>query len=146
MNNKIKKFLAISGITLILGGASTAYAANTFSFSFHTQVVGKKEFNLKNKVTYCDSRAATYEYNTKNYANFVGHYSIELDGNDFWKPDYKGTSKKADDRVYTTNYNKDKNNIPQKIRANTYTVNIGSKDDLTSRCLQITGNGTLKQK
>lgn len=121
-----------------MGIGSVVYAANTFSYSFVSNVIGKTEFKLKNKKTVCKSRAATYKYHTKSYANYIGNYRITLDGNGFFNPNYIGDYKKADDKMHDTNY--------KKIQKNTYTVNIGTKDDLVARCLQITGTGKLLQE
>ncbi len=137
MKKNMKRGLAIAGMTLLLGGISTVYAANDFTFSFSSNVIGKTEFKLSNMDTKCKSKAATYVYNTNSYASFTGNYCITLDGNGFFNPDYKGTYKKADGYMYTTTYGK--------IKKNTYTVNIGTNSDLIPRGGQIKGAGSIVQ-
>lgn len=137
MKKETKKRFVIADIALLLGGASSAYAANDFNFSFVSNVIGKKEFKLKNKYATCSSRAETYRYNTNRYVSSIGNYIIDLDGNGFFNPDYDGTYHKADGYVYTTDYGKIKNN--------TYTVNIGTNSDLTATGRQIKGCGEIIQ-
>lgn len=81
MKKNIKKIFTITGVALALGSASTAYAANTFTFSFVTNVIGTTEFELRKGNTTCDSKAYTYKYDTNSYASFIGNYRIDLDGN-----------------------------------------------------------------
>lgn len=137
MKKNIKKIFAITGMALALGSASTVYAANTFTFSFISNVIGTTEFKLDKGNTTCDSKADTYKYNTNSYASFIGNYCIDLDGNGIFEPDYTGTYHKADGYIYKTYY--------EDIKKNTYTVNIYTNDDLVARCLQIRGNGEIIQ-
>ena len=133
----IKKIFTNTGVALALGSASTAYAANTFTFSLVTNVIGTKEFELKKGNTTCGSKAYTYKYDTNSYASFIGNYRIDLDGNGVFEPDYTGTYHKADGYMYTTDY--------EDIKKNTYTVNVNTNSDLAPRCLQIRGNGEIIQ-
>lgn len=133
----MKKLFVIAGMALIVGGTSTAYASNDFTFSFVTNVIGKKEFKLSKKDTSCDSRAATYRYNTDFIVDHVARYRVNLDGNGFFNPDYTGKYQDANGKFCTTKYNT--------IKKNTYTVNLGTKDDLAPRSEQIKGTGTIYQ-
>lgn len=139
MIKNVKKGIAVASIIAILGGSTAASAANNFRFSMVSNVIGKKEFNLKNKTTNCESKASTYRYNTENLVDFVGKYSVDLDGNGFLKKDYKGSYKKADGKVHTTGYGK--------INKNTYTVNVGvdPRCNLIPQGGQIKGEGEIKQ-
>ncbi len=127
--SNIKKIFTNTGVALALGSASTAYAANTFTFSFVTNVIGTTEFELKKGNTTCGSKAYTYKYDTNSYASFIGNYRIDLDGNGVFEP--------ADGYIYTTDYGD--------IKKNTYTVNVNTNSDLAPRCLQIRGNGEIIQ-
>lgn len=133
----MKKIFLLASAILVLEGASTVYAANDFKFSFVSNIIGKTEFNLNKEYTTCDSNAGTYVYNTNSYADFVGEYCIDLNGNGIFKKDYEGTYQKADGRVHTTNYGE--------IKKNTYTVDIGSNSHLAQRAAQIKGEGQIKQ-
>ena len=49
MIKNVKKGIVVASIIAILGGSTAASAANNFRFSMVSNVIGKKEFNLKNK-------------------------------------------------------------------------------------------------
>lgn len=139
MIKNVKKGIVVASIIAILGGSTAVSAANNFRFSMVSNVIGKKEFNLKNKTTNCESKASTYRYNTENLVDFVGRYSVNLDGNGFLKKDYEGTYKKADGKDHTTGYGK--------INKNTYTVNVvvDPRCNLIPQGGQIKGEGEIKQ-
>ena len=133
---KYYKMIIVASMALLFS-VSTAYAANNFSFSFVSNVIGKTVFDLKAKNTVCVSKAATYVYNTNNYAKFVGNYRISLKGTGLLGHTYKGDYKKADDKEHTTKYDV--------IAKHTYTVNIGTNTDLAAQCGQIKGTGHIEQ-
>ena len=139
MNNKMKKGIMVVAIIFALGGSTVVSAANDFKFCIVSNVIGKKEFKLKNKYTNCVSNASTYRYNTDNKVDFVGRYAVDLDGNGFFNKDYDGVYKKANGKSYKTSYGI--------IDKNTYTVNVGvdRECNLGPKCGQIKGTGELVQ-
>lgn len=132
-----RKVFAVIAMALILGGTSTAYAANDFTFAFVNCVVGKTEFSLKDKNTKSETRADTFRYNTNSYVTPFGNYAVSLVRKSFFNSSYDGDYMKADGYYHTTNFGK--------IKKGKYTVTLGSNSHLASSGKEIRGNGTLKQ-
>lgn len=132
-----RKVFAVITMALILGGTSTAYAANDFTFAFVNCVVGKTVFSLKNKTTKCQTRAETFRYNTNSYVTPFGNYAVSIVRKSFFNSSYDGDYKKADGYCYTTKFGK--------IKKGKYTVTVGSNSHLAAGGREIRGGGTLKQ-
>lgn len=111
-----------------------------FTYDFDFAVVGSIEFELKHQRTYCESKANANRGNGDNPYDTDFHYKIALDENGWLNPDYDGAYKVADGTTQFTYYNK-----YNKIKANTYTVNVDTNDCLTCAGIRIKGVGTLCQ-
>lgn len=136
-NERIRKIGVISLLMLVMS-TSLVYAEKkkgSFSFNFSSYVLGKTEFSLAGKETNCDSTANTYRNGSVHKTKYT--YGITLDGNGLFKPNYKGSTHSANGKKYRTSYGI--------IKKNTYTVNVGSDDDLNMAGVNIKGTGTLYQ-
>lgn len=134
---KIKKIGVVSLLATIMSTTFVYAETNkgSFSFDFSTAVIGKTEFSLAGKETNCDSTANTYRNGSVLKTKYT--YGITLDGNGIFNPNYKGSTHYANGKKYRTSYGV--------IKKNTYTVNVGSDDDLNMAGANIKGSGTLYQ-
>lgn len=136
----MKRKIIVGGLLAILLGIGCAQEvsanANHFTFKFSYAVVGHTSYSLSAKNTRTNNIAQTYRYNTNQIVDNNGHYIVSLDGNGFLKKDYVGTSRPADGSYHYQKYGK--------IKKNTYTINVGTPDDLTASGREIQGEGAIE--
>ncbi len=135
--DKIRKIGVVSLLTVVMS-TSLVYAEKNkgnFTFNFSSYILGKTEFSLAGDETNCDSTANTYRNGSVLKTKYK--YTITLDGNGFFKPNYQGSLHSANGKKYRTSYGI--------IKKNTYTVNIESDEDLNLAGANIKGSGSLYQ-
>lgn len=134
-----KNVLLMVGLLTCLLGIASAEVINAknqaFTFKFSYALQGKTTYSLKEKKTKTHNIADTYRYNEGSVVDNKGSYKVDLDGKGIFASDYSGSYQKADGYAYNQKYGK--------IKENTYTINVGTKDNLTATGRYIEGNGEI---